>query len=110
MKASDFYTRHMVMYDPRQGGRYGYTSIKALEFLNGRQWDDIALAYVHALRPYAIRVVKGEETCDSLPNRVTVYVDEKNAITGIRQEVEVWLPPGVENGHDLGQRINHADD
>lgn len=110
MKASDFYTSHMVMYDQRAGKRYGYTSIKVLEFLNGRPWDDIALAYVHALRPYAVRVVKGGETCDAVQNRVTVYVDADNIITGMRQEVEVWLPDGVENGHDLGKRIKHADD
>lgn len=110
MKAADFYTSHMVMYDARAGGRYGYTSIKVLEFLNGRPWDDIALAYVHALRPYAIRVVRGAETCDSVQSRVTVYVDEKDIITGMRQEVEVWLPKGVENGYDLGKRISFTDD
>lgn len=110
MNAKDFYTSHMVMYDARAGGRYGYTSIKMLEFLNGRPWDDIALAYVHALRPYAIRVVNGAETCDAVTWRVTVYVDAANVITGIRQEVEVWLPEGVENGYDLGKRIKFADD
>jgi hypothetical protein len=109
MKADDFYTRHMVRY-PDRVNRISYSSIKALEFLNGRAWDDIALAYVHALRPSAIRVTRGEETMDSVLWRVTVYVDERDTITGIRQEVEVWLPEGVENGHDLGSRIAHADD
>jgi hypothetical protein len=108
-KAADFYTRHMVMY-PQHVNRISYSSVKALEFLNGRAWDDIALAYVHGLRPSAIRVTNGEETCDSWPWRVTVYVDAQNLITGIRQEVEVWLPDGVENGHDLSERVRFTDD
>lgn len=31
--------------------------------LNGRKWDEIALAYVHSLRPTAIRVTQGAGTC-----------------------------------------------
>lgn len=108
-KANDFYTRHMVIY-PQHVNRYSFSSIKVLEFLNGRQWDDIALGYVHGLRPSAIRVTAGEETMDSVVWRVTVYVDAKNVITGMRQEVEVWLPDGVEDGHDLSQRIAFKDD
>lgn len=110
MKATDFYSSLGVRYDRKSAGRVGFTSIKVLEFLNGRPWDDIALAYVHGLRPDCIRVVIGEEKCNANTWRVTVYVDDANKITGIRQEVEVWLPEGVENGHDLGQRICFVDD
>lgn len=110
MKAADFYTRHMVIYESKQATHRGWTSNKVLEFLNGRQWDDIALGYVHGLRPSAIRVTSGDETCDSVTWRVTVYVDDKNVITGMRQEVEVWLPEGVKNGGDLSSRIDHHDD
>ena len=39
------------------------------------------------------------------PGRVTVYVDENDRITSIRQECEVWLPQGVENGHDLREKL-----
>lgn len=109
MKADDFYDRQGKRYPTDQWPR-SYTSIKALEFLVGRAWDDIALAYVHALRPSMIRVVRAEETTDAQPWRVTVYVDEKDIITGIRQEVEVWLPQGVEDGHALSTRINFRDD
>jgi hypothetical protein len=110
MKATDFYSSLGFPYDARKAGRYGFTSIKMLEFLNGRPWDDIALAYVHALRPDSIRVVRGEEKMNAHTWRVTVYVDADDKITGIRQEVEVWLPDGVENGFDLGSRVNHQDD
>lgn len=109
-KASDFYSRHAVAY-PAHVNRYGFASLKVLEFLVGHPWDDIALAYVHALRPGAIRVVRDEETMDSWPWRVTVYVSTENGvdvIEGIRQEVEVWLPDGVENGYELGRRAKEA--
>lgn len=104
MKATDFYTRHLVRY-PAQVNRVGYLSIKVLEFLTGYPWNDLALGYVHGLRPSAIRVTKDEETMDSVPYRVTVYVDENDRITGMRQEVEVWLPEGVEHGADLRERM-----
>lgn len=111
MKADDFYSKQGIHYDARAGGRYGYCSIKVLEFLWGRPWDDIALAFVHGLRPRSIRVVRAEETCDAMTDRVTVYVDDPKRpgiITSIRQEVEVWLPEGVENGHDLKQRVRSS--
>ncbi len=104
MKAEDFYSSHMVIYNPEEAHRRGFYSVKALEFLNGRPWDDIALGFVHGLRPCAIRVVRGEEKTDARTWRVTVYVDDKNIITGIRQEVEVWLPEGVQHGADLRDR------
>ncbi len=100
MKSADFYTRHMVPY-PARVNRISFSSIRVLEFLTGYPWDDMALGWVHGLRPSFIRVVDGAETCDAQPWRVTVYVNDKNIITSIRQEVEVWLPEGVENGHDL---------
>jgi hypothetical protein len=105
MKASDFYSTQGVHYDPRAGGRYSYQSIKALTLLTGHQWNDVALGFVHALRPSSIRVVRAEETCDARPGRVTVYVDANNNITSIRQECEVWLPEGIENGHDLREKL-----
>lgn len=104
MRAADFYTTHHIRY-PRDASPVGFLSIKVLEFLNGHPWDDIALGYVHGLRPSSIRVTTGEETCDAQCWRVTVYVDERNAITGMRQEVEVWLPDGVDHGADLRERM-----
>jgi hypothetical protein len=105
MKAEDFYSTQGKHYDARAGGRYGYLSIKALPILTGHQWNDVALGFVHALRPSMIRVVRAEETCDAKPDRVTVYVDPNNNITSIRQECEVWLPEGVEHGADLRDRL-----
>lgn len=77
-----------------------YTSVEVLEFLRGQPWDDIALNWVHSLRPSMIRVVTGAETSDAKTWRVTVCVDESNIIRSIRQEVEVRIE-GCEHGHDL---------
>lgn len=84
----------------------GYTSIKVLEFLNGRMWDNCALAYVHALRPSYIRVVPGAETLDAKEWRVTVRINTDGTIRNIEQEVEVWLPDGIQDGDELDQTIS----
>jgi hypothetical protein len=90
-----------------QGKRYeqpasrGYGYIDVLSFLIGRPWNEIALAYVHAVRPSSIRVIKGEETTDSQVWRVSVYIDHKNIIEKIKQEVEVALPNGICSGYEL---------
>lgn len=79
----------------------GYTVIPVLEFLNGKPWDNMALNYVHGLRPSALRVTTGEITCDSHIYRVTVYVGEdKRTIKRIEQEVRVGLH-GARCGSDL---------
>ena len=75
--------------------------MRVLRFLQGRPWDEIALAWVHALRPSMIRVVRGEETLDAVCWRVSVYLGAGGLIQSVRQEVEVGLPEGVEDGHDL---------
>jgi hypothetical protein len=80
----------------------GYTVIKPLPFLHGRKWDDIALAYVHALRPSHLRVVQGGAQCDAQTWRVTVWLkDDGETIASIDQEVAVGLPSGIEHGHAL---------
>jgi len=81
--------------------RVGFTSLSVLEFLKGREWDEVALSYVHALRPTFVRVTTGMMTCDWRAWRVTVNLDEKNTIESIEQEVEVALPEGVANGQEL---------
>lgn len=88
-------------------GRLGRTSIEVLPLLKGRPWDAVALAYVHALRPSYIRVVCGEETCDGICWRVSVYVDD-GVITKITQEVEVALPEGVKHGHALAHALQYG--
>ena len=103
MKPDDFYSRQGVRY--QAGGVRGFLSVKVLPFLNGRPWDDIALGYVHSLRPSMIRVIRDEETMDAQTWRVSVYVYDGNIIESIRQEVEVWLPDGIGCGADLRQAL-----
>jgi hypothetical protein len=79
----------------------GFQCIPVLEFLKGKKWDEVALAYVHALRPSTIRVPKNEIKANAKPWRVTVILNEYDFIERIEQEVEVWLPDGVEHGQAL---------
>ena len=78
--------------------RIGFASIEPLPFLYEHKWDDIALAWVHGLRPSRIRVTNGWEQTDSRPWRVTVTVDDAGIIKEIRQEIQVGLPEGVNGG------------
>ena len=78
--------------------RLGYTSIDVLQFLCGLPLDDLAYAYIHALRPSEVRVSTGMLKSDAWPWRVTVMTDDAGTITGVSQEVEV----------DLGERFQHG--
>jgi len=84
--------------------RRSYLSIPVLTNLTGHPWDEIAMGYVQGLRPSSLRVVKGEETTDAQTWRVTVYLDDQDRISEIRQEVEVGLPRGISCGAELGLR------
>lgn len=96
----DYRTHHVVDYSPPHSR--GWTSIKVLSFLNGKKWDEIALAYVHALRPSGIRVTTGRCTMDSRVWRVTVLLENDNVtIKEISQEVEVGLPEGIKHAYHL---------
>ena len=86
--------------------RFGSTSIPVLEFLKGLEWDEMALGFVHSLRPSMIRVTQGEATADSQRWRVTVVVDKNNIIQEIKQEVQVWLPDDMEDGYSLRIKLN----
>lgn len=88
--------------------RSGVAVIYPLEFLHGAPWDDLALAWVSALRPSRVRVISDAEQCDSQVWRVTVYVSD-GTITSIMQEVSVGLPISVEHGHDLMERTSWFD-
>lgn len=82
----------------------GYTVIPVLEFLAGRRLDDVAGAYISALRPSSVRITTGEIKLDARPWRVTIYVNPtEEFIVGIEQEVEVLLGEGIENGDELHQ-------
>lgn len=104
--AADYYTISSEWFEDFPAR--GYTSIPVLEFLKGREWDDIALAFVHGLRPECIRVTRGEQTCDSRTWRVTVIINEDNIIEEITQEVSVGLPDGIDNGYELRRSISEG--
>lgn len=82
----------------------GFEAIRVLEFLNGQPWNEIALAYIHSLRPRRVRVIehgKGAKA-DFQTWRVTVWLKPGNKLIDcIQQEVVVGLPEGVENGSHL---------
>ena len=86
----------------------GWTCIEVLEFLKGKPYDAVALAYIHSLRPSYIRVTKGMTTLDARTWRVTVYINEDNTIRSIKQEVEVALPDGVAHGQALGVALKYG--
>ena len=108
-RAGDFYSHHLVDYerDCAFAARSALT-IRVLGVLEGKPWDDLALAFVHGLRPSAIRVTKGEVTLDSWQGRVTVVVDDNNIIESIEQEVEVGLPEGVAHGQALRVALKYG--
>ena len=87
----------------------GYTTIEPLTFLHGRPWDDIALGYIHALRPSRIRVATDSVQLDAQAWRVTVWLKaDGKTIKKISQEVTVGLPEGIENGHELEIAANEG--
>lgn len=99
-KPDDYRSHHVVEYS--QPNSRGWTSINVLSFLNGKKWDEVALAYVHALRPSGIRVTTGLCTMDSRVWRVTVILEDDNVtIREISQEVEVGLPEGIKHAYHL---------
>lgn len=82
--------------------RFGQTVVCCLPDLEGKPWNKITQAFLRALRPSTVRVLRdgeGEKT-DAVPWRVTVRVNE-GRIKQIEQEVEVDLPDGVKHGYDL---------
>lgn len=96
----DYLDKRGIKYEPETGDR-SWTSVEVLPFLKGKKWDEVALAYVHSLRPSSIRVTPDYETADAETWRVTVRVNKDNIIQEIEQEVEVWLPEGIAHGHAL---------
>jgi hypothetical protein len=83
----------------REFNSRGYLSLKVLPFLDGCAWDEIALGFIHSLRPSFVRVIRNGCThMDSWCWRVTVYLDSAGLIESVSQEVEVGLPDGVNGG------------
>lgn len=97
----NYFSSHAVDYtEPEQKG---LACIPILHFLYGQPWDQLALNYVHSVRPSCIRVVHYHErqTTDFISYRVTVTLDDRELICIIQQEVSVGLEGGFEHGHDL---------
>ena len=88
----DYLTRQGFDYE--RPCRIGFTILPVLPFLIGKEWDDLALAFVHSLRPSSIRVCAGPETTDSRDWRVTIHLRPGTmTIVDIYQEVEIGLLP-----------------
>jgi hypothetical protein len=84
----------------------GFCHVPMLEFLNGRKWDDYAMAIVHSLRPSALRTsITGALKCDAVMWRVTVLLNEDGTIKEIWQEAEVGLPDPWNFGSDADHWI-----
>jgi hypothetical protein len=84
------------------------TSIQVLDFLKGKPWDEIALAYCMALRPTKIRVSKNGVHMDSQSGRITVWLAKGDKISSIDMEVSVPLPPGIRHGAALDDAANYG--
>ncbi len=91
----------------RQGAAFvswentSYLVLRILPYLEGRRWDELALAYVHSVRPSQVRVLKPSQgvQLDAELWRVTVWLREDDiTIDHIEQEVEVGLPDACANG------------
>lgn len=80
----------------------GFLLLEVLSFLNGETWNEIALGYVHSLRPSHIRVVRGGTQMDAQTWRVTVHLNKDDkTIDRITQEVQVGLPDQCAHGQAL---------
>lgn len=84
----------------------GFLSIEVLAFLNGQPWDDVARAYIHALRASEVRISTGALKSDAKLWRVTVMLAPGEIIEEITQEVEVVLPAGIQHGHALACEVD----
>ena len=94
----DYINNHRVEYETPEC--LGSLCLEVLPFLKGKKWDEVALGYVHSLRPSCIRVTDGFYTDDAVNWRVTVHLSA-GRIRSIEQEVEVGLPEGVVHGDAL---------
>ena len=82
----------------------GSTTINVLGFLKGLPLDNLAMSYLHALRPSRVEVIRGEEKCVTQPWQVRVYLDENDRITNIKQQVDVAFASGYTIDNELRRR------
>lgn len=98
-----YYDKQGKDYVRPQGWHTCYPCVPIFDFLEGRPWDNDALAIVSMLRPTCIRVITNECTADHRWGRVTVRVTEEKVITSIEYEGMADSPEG--NGADLIHRV-----
>lgn len=86
--------------------------MEVLPFLKGKVWNEVALAYVHSLRPSLIRVIPKNncQTLDMQLWRVTIHIEDNGTIKDISQEVEVGLPVGIPHGMGLEDALRYGVD
>lgn len=82
----------------------GTTHINVLGFLKGLPLDNLAMSYLHALRPSRVEVIRGEEKCVGWPWLVRVYLDENDRIDHIKQQVDVAFASGYTIDNELRRR------
>jgi len=105
-KADKFLGNHGEMLAENSLKHYSFAVIRQLEFLWGQPWNNLALNYIWALRPSAIRVSTGVLTADACSWRVTVLLEEDGrTIKYIEQECNVGCI-GAECGHDLALKLS----
>ncbi len=101
--ADQYRSSHYVAYNKPDST--SFQSLKVLQELWGRPWDQCALNFVHALRPSGIRVTRGEIKLDARTWRVTVYLeDDDRTILRIEQEVAVGCV-GAQHGYGLRRYV-----
>jgi hypothetical protein len=101
LEAADDWPRYT---EPHNGA--GWTDIEVLPQLRGRPLDNLALAWLHAVRPSAIRVSRGVTCTDMRTWRVTVHLGPDDRIERVTQEVAV----GYGCGGDLCEITRARDD
>jgi hypothetical protein len=82
-------------------------TIPVLQILWGQPWNNLAMNYIHALRPSSLRVATDGITLDSQAWRVTVWLEEDGrTIRNIDQEVDL-ATRGAIDGHDLSLQLKY---
>lgn len=80
--------------------------LRVLKHLWGKPWDNLDLDVVTGLKPSCIRASSGAVTCDSMPGRITVWLEKDDrTIRSIEFETSTWAI-GVKSGEDLAHKAN----
>lgn len=93
-------------YDFKPNSSTGITKINVLGFLKGFPVDNLAISYVHALRPSQVQVIKPNEEEKTIGRawRVKIRVNDAGLIDRIEQEVEVAFASGYTIDSELRRR------